>query len=44
MGERFLGRASLDSIPLGGSRTLRVVAVRDGQAPDNDAVLVVELA
>jgi hypothetical protein len=31
MGERFLGRASLDSIPLGGSRTLRVVAVRDGQ-------------
>jgi hypothetical protein len=31
-----------DSIPLGGSRTLRVIAVRPGQQPDDDPVLVVE--
>jgi hypothetical protein len=31
-----------DTIPLGGSRTLRVVEVRDGTEPDDDPVLVVE--
>jgi hypothetical protein len=33
-----------DTIPLGNSRTLRVVEVRDGSEPDDDPVLVVETA
>jgi hypothetical protein len=33
-----------DTIPLGGSRTLRVVEVRSGAEPDGDPVLVVEAA
>jgi hypothetical protein len=33
-----------DAIPLGGNRTLRVIAVRPGQQPDDDPVLVVEAA
>ena len=33
-----------DSIPLGNDRSLRVVAVREGESPDDDAVLVVEPA
>ena len=33
-----------DTIPLGGSRTLRVVEVRPGPEPDGDQVLVVEAA
>jgi hypothetical protein len=31
-----------DTIPLGNSRTLRVVEIRPGPDPDGDAVLVVE--
>jgi hypothetical protein len=31
-----------DSIPLGGSRTLRVIAIRPGPEPADDPVLVVE--
>ena len=31
-----------DTIPLGHDRTLRVIDVRDGGTPDDDAVLVVE--
>lgn len=33
-----------DTIPLGNDRTLRVVGIRDGASPDDDAVLVVEAA
>lgn len=33
-----------DTIPLGGNRTLRVVAVREAEEPDGDPVLVVEAA
>jgi hypothetical protein len=32
-----------DAIPLGGSRTLRVIAVRAGPEPDDDPVLVVQV-
>jgi hypothetical protein len=31
-----------DTIPLGRDRTLRVIDTRDGETPDDDAVLVVE--
>lgn len=31
-----------DTIPLGNDRTLRVIAIRPGADPDDDAVLVVE--
>jgi hypothetical protein len=31
-----------DAIPLGNDRTLRVIDVRDGESPDDDAVLVVK--
>jgi len=30
-----------DTIPLGKDRTLRVIGIRDGATPDDDAVLVV---
>jgi hypothetical protein len=33
-----------DSIPLGRDRTLRVTAIRPGDEPDDDPVLVVEPA
>lgn len=33
-----------DSIPLGRDRTLRVIDIRAGDEPDEDPVLVVELA
>jgi hypothetical protein len=31
-----------DKIPLGSDRTLRVIGIRDGETPDDDAVLVVK--
>jgi hypothetical protein len=33
-----------DTIPLGHDRTLRVIDIRDGETPDDKAVLVVEPA
>jgi hypothetical protein len=33
-----------DTIPLGRDRTLRVIEIRPGRDPDDDPVLVVELA
>jgi hypothetical protein len=33
-----------DTIPLDHDRTLRVIGIRDGETPDDDAVLVVEPA
>ena len=33
-----------DTIPLGNDRTLRVVEIRDGATPDDDAVLIVKAA
>jgi hypothetical protein len=33
-----------DTIPLGAEKTLRLIDVRNGQAPDEEPVLVVEAA